>query len=49
MLVEQTDDICVEAIEAPDFFDQVLILFHVPIIFKIVDFVKYFDWTKMKA
>jgi hypothetical protein len=40
MLVEQPNDIGVEAIEVSDAVDQILIMFHLPIIFKILDFVK---------
>jgi len=40
MLVQQPDDICIEAVEASDSIDEFLVTLHFPIIFKLLDFVK---------
>ena len=42
MLIEQPKNICVEAVEAPDLIDRLLVSYHQFILFKILDFVKYF-------
>ena len=42
MLVQQSDDVCIETVEASNSVDQFLIVLHLSIIFKILDFVKYF-------
>ena len=40
MLVQQSDDICIEAVEVSDSVDQFLVVVHCPMIFKLLDFVK---------
>jgi hypothetical protein len=40
VLVEQTNNIGVETIEASDFVDELLVVWHLLMIFKLVDFVK---------
>ena len=42
MLIQQTDNIRIKAVEAPDLVDQLLIMLHGVILYKILDFVKYF-------
>lgn len=42
MLIKQADDVCIEAVEASDLFNEFLVSGHVSIIFKILDSVKYF-------
>jgi len=43
MLVEQSDDVCVEPVETSDSFNEFLALHHISMIFKILDFVKCFE------
>lgn len=46
MLIQQPNNIGVKAIEASDPVNEFLVAFHGPIIAKILDFVKYFRFTK---
>lgn len=40
MPIQKPDDVCVEAVETSDLVDELLILIHFPIIFKLLDLVK---------
>ena len=44
MFVKQPKDVGVEAIEASDFVDRNLVVSHAPILFKLLDFVKQFEF-----